>query len=248
MMTKIWAHRGASRQAPENTLPAFARAIELGADGIELDVQLSADGVPVVFHDFELDHLSDGQGLLRDRTLAELRQLNFNRRFPEQGFVTLPTLAEVLALLQPTRLELNIEIKSGQVLYPGLEAKVLELVAAAGMRDRVWYSSFNHYALIQVRALDPQARCGILFDNILFQPWRYARQIGMQALHPHHRMLAIPGLVRASHAAGLAVHAWTADRPEDIRQALQLGVDAVITNVPDTAIALAAAERPADMR
>ena len=241
MGTKIWAHRGASQQKPENTLPAFARAVELGADGIELDVQLSKDGVPVICHDFELDRLCDGQGLLYDRTLAELRRLNFNRRFPEQGFVTLPTLAEVFDLLRPTNLEINIEIKSGQVIYPGIEKKILDLADAFGMGERIWYSSFNHYALAGLHELAPGARCGILFDNILFEPWRYAARIGMQAIHPHHRMLAIPGLVKASHAAGLAVHPWTADRPEDLRQAFQLGVDAIITNFPDVAIALAAA-------
>src|SRR5512133_3338040 len=99
-MTKIWGHRGASAVAPENTLPAFAKAIELKADGVELDVQLTSDGVPVIFHDFEIDRLTDGKGLIKDHTFDELRRLNFNLRFPGQGFVTLPTLAEVFDLFR----------------------------------------------------------------------------------------------------------------------------------------------------
>lgn len=241
MATKIWAHRGASIKAPENSLPAFALAVELGADGIELDVQLSKDGVPVVFHDFELARLTGVNAWLRDLNLAGLKKLNLNRqqRFPELGFVEIPTLAEVFELLLQTKLKINIEIKSGQVVYPQIEEKVLALAADYDLNERVWYSSFNHYSLVQLRQLQPEAHCGILFDNVLFQPWHYAAGFGMQAIHPHHLMLAIPGYVEASHKAGIAVHAWTADQPEDLLRAFRLGVEAVITNAPDIAIKLA---------
>ncbi|NLC83934.1 MAG: glycerophosphodiester phosphodiesterase, partial [Ruminococcaceae bacterium] len=176
MTTKIWAHRGASLKAPENSLPAFALAVELGADGIELDVQLSKDGVPVVFHDFELARLTGVNAWLRDLTLPELKKLNLNQqeRFPELGFVEIPTLAEVFELLLQTKLKINIEIKSGQVVYPLIEEKVLALAADYDLNERVWYSSFNHYSLVQLRQFQPEAHCGILFDNVLFQPWHYA--------------------------------------------------------------------------
>jgi len=241
MTTKIWAHRGASLKAPENSLPAFALAVELGADGIELDVQLSKDGVPVVFHDFELARLTGIDARLRDLSLAELKKLNLNQQqhFPELGFVVIPTLAEVFELLLKTKLIINIEIKSGKVIYPQIEEKVLALAAEYDLNERIWYSSFNHYSLVQLRQLQPEAHCGILFDNVLFQPWNYAAKFGMQAIHPHHLMLAIPGYVEASHKAGISVHAWTADQPEDLLRAFRLGVDAIITNTPDIAIKLA---------
>ena len=238
MMTQIWGHRGASAVAPENTLPAFAKAIKLEADGVELDVQLTRDGIPVVCHDFEIDHLSDGKGLLRDYTLAELRQFNFNRRFPGLGFVTLPTLAEVFDLFRPTNLEINVEIKSGRVIYPGIEEKVLALAKDLAMGDRIWYSSFNHLSVKRIRELDPDSRCGILYDCVLVDPWIYASRLGVQAIHPHHSILAYPGLVTACRAAGLAVHAWTVDQPEDLARAFGLGVDAVISNKPDLARAV----------
>ncbi len=239
MKTKIWAHRGASLQAPENSLSAFARAIELGADGFELDVQLSSDGVPVVFHDFELKRMCGVNFLLRDLSLSELKALDINRKhFPELGFTSIPTLTEVFELIQNTKLEINIEIKSGLIIYPQIEEKVLALAADYNLNERIWYSSFNHYSLVRLKQLQSDVRCGILFDNVLFQPWKYAASIRMQAIHPHHLMLAIPGYVKSSQAAGLAVHCWTADKPEDLKRAFSLGVDAVITNDPDTAIAL----------
>jgi glycerophosphoryl diester phosphodiesterase len=234
-MTMIWAHRGASAVTPENTLPAFARAIELKADGIELDVQLTKDGIPVVFHDFEIDHLSEGNGLLKDYTLAELRKINFNKRFPEQGFVTLPTLAEVFDLFRPTNLVINVEIKSGKVIYPGIEEKVLALEKEFSMAGRVWYSSFNHFSVKHIQRLSPTALCGILYDCGLVDPWIYAVHLGVQAIHPHHTMLAIPGLMDACREAGIAIHAWTIDHSEDLVRAFSLGIDAVISNKPDFA-------------
>jgi len=239
-MTRIWGHRGASAVAPENTLPAFVKAIEFKVDGVELDVQLTRDGIPVVCHDFEIDRLSDGKGLVRDYTLAELRQFNFNLRFPEMGFVTLPTLAEVFDLFRTTDLEINVEIKSGQVIYPGIEEKVLALARDLAMADRIWYSSFNHLSVKRIRELDSGSRCGILYDCVLVDPWVYAERLGMQAIHPHHSILAYPGLVAACRTAGLAVHVWTVDQPDDLIRAFELGADAVISNKPDLARAVMA--------
>ena len=234
-MTKIWAHRGASMAAPENTLPAFAKAIDMQADGIELDVQLTRDDVAVVCHDFEVDRLSNGRGLIRDHTLAELRRFNFNRHFTAQGFVTLPTLAEVFDLLRPTQLTVNVEIKSGKVVYPGIEEKVLAIEKEFGMDGRVWYSSFNHLSVKRIRHLSPQSRCGILYDCVLVDPWDYAARLDMQAIHPNHAILAYPGLVKACREAGIAIHTWTVDQPEDLERAFKLDVDAIMSNRPDFA-------------
>ncbi len=234
-MVAIWAHRGASGIMPENTLPAFAMAIEQKADGIELDVQLTRDGVPVICHDFEIDRVSDGKGMIRDLTLAELRSFNFNQLHPEQGFVPIPTLAEVFDLVRQTSLEINVEIKSGKVIYPGIEEKILDLEKEFTMQRRIWYSSFNHLSVMKIRQLNPASRCGVLYDCVLVDPWVYASRLGVQAIHPYHSILAYPGLVKACREAGIAIHAWTINKPDDLRHAFELGIEALITNWPDKA-------------
>ena len=112
MKTKVWAHRGASAYAPENTLEAFRLAAEQKADGVELDVQLSKDGELVVIHDETIDRVSDGSGYVRDYTLEELKRFHFNRLHPEYADARIPTLAEVYELLKPTGLEINVDRKS----------------------------------------------------------------------------------------------------------------------------------------
>ena len=125
--TLVWGHRGASGYAPENTMAAFEKAVEMGADGIELDVQLTKDGELVVIHDETIDRVSDGSGWVKDYTYAKLIKHNFNRTHPEYKHAQIPTLEEVYALIKPTDLTINVEIKTGVVFYPEIEAHVLDL-------------------------------------------------------------------------------------------------------------------------
>ena len=124
---EIWAHRGASGYCPENTLPAFEKAVEMGAQGIELDIQLTKDEKIVVIHDEWINRTSDGEGWVKDYTLEELRRYNYNKNFPELGHVDIPTMEEVFALIRPTDLTINIELKTGIVFYDRLEERILEL-------------------------------------------------------------------------------------------------------------------------
>ncbi len=237
--TKIWAHRGASGQAPENTLAAFKLAVTQGADGVELDVQQTADGVVVVAHDEDCRRVTGLPGSIQHLTLQELHQRNFSWYWPEFGWHALPTLEEVFDLLKPGNLSINIELKNNQVLYPGLEEKVLNQIKAQQMQDRVLISSFNHYSLLTVQKLCQEMKlsipCGLLYDNGLVEPWIYARRIGAAAIHPHYANLRIPDFVEKSHAAGIAVHVWTVDQPDHQLAAFRLGVDALITNNPGQA-------------
>lgn len=154
--TKIWAHRGASGFAPENTLPAFEIAKQLDVDGIELDVQMTKDGKLVVIHDETIDRTSNGSGYVKDYTLEQLRQFNFAKDKPMFGFVPIPTLEEVYALFADTDYVINVELKTNVIPYDGsdvkaqegtisdlrcLEEKVHELTARMGMEERVVYSS-----------------------------------------------------------------------------------------------------------
>ena len=228
-MTAIWAHRGASAYAPENTIPAFELAIEMGADGVEFDVHRTADNHLVVIHDETIDRTSDGAGRVVDMTLDELRRHDYG------DGATIPLLAEVLELFRPTGMLVNAELKSSIEFYPGIEHDVRGVVEEMGMAERVLYSSFNHYTLAGLRDHVAPDKLGLLLSNGIFEPWEYARRFGAGALHPGFFLLQQPGYVEAAHEAGVRVNAWTVDEPEHIRFVASLGVDAIVTNVPDVA-------------
>ena len=152
--TEVFAHRGASGYAPENTLEAFLLAIEQGADGIELDVQLSKDGVPVVIHDETVDRVTGQSGFVKDFTLQELKEMVVLReRFAKYRDARIPTLREVLDAVRPSGIAVNIELKTGIYWYPEIEKKVAAIVEETGMKDRVIYSSFNHYSVQKLKSI-----------------------------------------------------------------------------------------------
>jgi len=235
-MPLILGHRGVPVSAPENTLAGFRKAIEMGSDGIELDVHLSRDGQIVVIHDERLERTTDGTGLVAQKSLAELAELDAAAKFPGGAEVQrIPTLDQVLDEVGDACRLINIEIKSGVVLYPGIEDKLVELVHRRGVARRVIFSSFNHYCLVELKRLAPEMAIGLLYMGALVDPWHYAVQIGAQALHPVH-FTVFPEFVAGAHAAGVQVNAWTCDNPADIRRMLVSGVDAIITN--DVSLAL----------
>ena len=235
--TQIWAHRGASAYAPENTLQAFELAVEMRADGIELDVHMTADGHLAVCHDGTTDRTSDGSGKISDMTLAELRRYSYVSGFGEKyGHVPLPTLDDVYKLIKPTGLVINTELKaSGE----GFLHLINECEEINGMRGRVIYSSFNHFTLTALQKINPEAFVAPLYSEGIVLPWQYAASFGARALHPHFSSVyALENYVPDSHAMGIRVHAWTADSEADIIRLLDLGVDAIITNRPDIALRL----------
>lgn len=237
-MQKIFAHRGASGCAPENTLEAFALAAQQGAHGVELDVHMTKDGEIVVAHDETIDRVADGSGLIQEMTLAELKGFHFNKLMPQFADAVIPTLREVLELLRPNGLEVNIEVKSDRTLYEGIEEKTMNIVAAAGMEEKVLYSSFNHYTLGTIKQLNEKAVCGLLYSEIMMRPWTYANELGMDALHPHYRQLVVPGVVSQAHKAGVMVNPWTVDDEAVLKWVIAIGADIIITNYPDRALKL----------
>lgn len=231
-MPALFAHRGAHRKLPENTMVAFQEAIAEDADGIELDVQMTADGRLVVCHDEKVDRTSDGTGLISEHSLADLQGLNFAAGNPQWAPATIPLLDEVLELLAPTEMSLNIELKNSVIRYPRLEEEVVEAVRAHKMSDQVVLSSFNHRSLVKLAEVAPTIRRAVLYADDLADPWDYAVRIGVQAVHPGGWLLRGRDEVPRFHAAGLAVRVWTLDDPDQIREAAALGVDAIITNDP----------------
>lgn len=231
----ILAHRGLHTHKPENTLPAFRLAIEQGADGIELDVQLAQDGSVVVNHDETVTRVWDGVGAIKDFTYEQLRTLHA-RNNAEDAEVYIPTLEQVLALCAPSSIRINIELKTSIEPYPGIVDKTMELVDRFKMTDRVLYSSFNHQSLIAIKQRDIHAPIGLLYSDILYRPWDYAKSVGADAIHPAVNSLRTPNLVCSCHQYGIAVNVWTVDDPNLMRLCAQLKVDGIITNRPDVAL------------
>lgn len=235
------AHRGASAAAPPNTLAAFEKAIELGADGIEFDVHFSADGVPVVIHDFTVDATTDGSGRVADLTLAQLKQLDAGTRFdPAFTGERIPTLDEVLEAVSGRRgwggeLLLNIELKTTSPGDNGLERAVITLVEQHSLSRRVLFSSFNPFSLRRAKRIAPHIPAGLLYDQGLSLPLRRAWLAFLaphEARHPHYKMVDARYMAWARRR-GYRVNTWTVDDPAEMRRLVGLGVNGIITNVPD---------------
>lgn len=237
-MQLIFGHRGASGYAPENTLEAFELAARMGADGVELDVQIARDGELVVAHDETVDRVSDGSGLICRMTTAELKKLRFNRTHPEYERATIPTLREVFELLKPTGLRVNVELKNSHILYEGLEEKCLSLADELGMTERIVYSSFNHHSLLRMKAIDGSVPFGVLYEATMVESWSYAHRLGANAIHPHFSELLVENEVSSAHALGLQVNVWTPNEEQEIRDCLNAGADILISNYPDRALRL----------
>lgn len=234
-MALIYAHRGASAYAPENTLEAYRMALDMGADGVELDVHLSKDGELVVIHDIGLERTTGVQGRVCDFTLEELKKMDASNGMEAYRGVKIPTLREVYELMQPAGAMVNIEIKTTDCFYPGIEEKLLQLEREMGMEGLTVYSSFNHYTIARLRELDPNVKLGLLYMSGLYEPWNYAKQVGAQYIHPFFPSLLVPGLAAGCMENGVGINAWTVDDPGMMELCLRGGAN-IITNVPDIAV------------
>lgn len=216
------AHRGASGYAPENTLPAFHKALALGVDMVEFDVRSTRDGALVVFHDARLDRLTGVAGRLDALTYDELSACVV-------GGQRIPRLDEVLSAVGG-RCQVNIEIKQR-----GLVAAIVAEVQRLGLQREVIFSSLRHRELLEVKAIDPRLRVGLLLNVrpvLAMTAVSLARAVDAEALIVP-RATFRPAHLRAAHRAGLAVYVWTVNEPEDIAWAKDLGVDGIFSNYPD---------------
>jgi len=232
-MTINYAHRGASGYFPENTMAAFQSAIELGATGIETDVQMTSDGELVLIHDESLLRTTGVNKLVKDVTLEELRQLDCGSWFdPKFAGERIPTLDELLQLAKSASIKLNIELKSGVVLYPDIEHKLLQKLAEYGLQQQCIISSFNHYSLALCHALNPNVATGILYMEGLYRPWDYAATLGANALHaPNYAVNA--ELVEEAARSNTSYNVWTVNDPQDMKRLIATGVAGIITDYPD---------------
>jgi len=220
ILPRVIGHRGACAHAPENTLASFAKAADLGCAMVEFDVRLSADGVPVVFHDDRLERCSDGSGAVGRHTLAQLKPLN------------IPTLAEVLALCAARGLAVNAEIKPDRGMGAATAAAALAVLRDVWRGAPPLLSSFDRDALAVLRDLAPDWPRAVLVERVPGDWPALVRRFGAAALGAPHRALPTP-LVGQLRAAGLAVLAFTVNRPGRARRLWRRGIDAVFCDAPD---------------
>jgi glycerophosphoryl diester phosphodiesterase len=239
----VVAHRGASADHPENTVPAFEAAARAGADAIEFDLRLTADGVPVVLHDEDLSRTTDGGGLVRETTLAELKALDASAgRGPRQE---VPTFAEALEAIGRTGAGVDIEVKSLGGPDPGrhelLEA-ALEVLQGARFPGPVLVSSFNGLTLQRCRELAPGLPTGFLSAAAIdpMSALDFVREAGHEFLLPQAESLleAGRGFVDQCHGAGVRLGTWTVDDEPTMERLFGWGVDAVASNRPAVAVAV----------
>jgi glycerophosphoryl diester phosphodiesterase len=238
----VFAHRGASAYAPENTLAAFQLAIEQGADGIELDVSLTADGHVVVIHDRIVDNTTNGSGEVRDIELKTLKSFDAGSWFaPKFKGEKVPTLDEVLKLVGEYVVT-NIELKPKHFISPQdqLPGKVATLVEKHNLESKIIFSSFNPWALVKIHRMLPSAPVGLLISSgvigsltRLIVSWF----VHYQSLHLHFRA-ATPVMLQRARANGHRVFAYTVNQPEDIRRLFAQNIDGIFTDDPLLALTI----------
>ena len=234
----VIAHRGASACCPENTLSAFRAAIEMKADMVELDVQLTADREVVVFHDAKLSRLTDGRGMVADYPFARLRQLDagvwFHKKYAGER---IPALVEVLALCKG-RMAVNIEVKTGAVtdaVSGGIEERCLKMVDQIGMKEHVVYSSFDPRAILHFKQIDREAPVAVLYEKKQHGsrlPSEIVLSLGVDAFNCSRRELNGTWLADLKRH-GIPVHIYTVNDEKNMRRLLEMGVDGIFTNRPD---------------
>ncbi|HQZ95021.1 MAG TPA: glycerophosphodiester phosphodiesterase family protein [Pyrinomonadaceae bacterium] len=243
----IIAHRGDSFHAPENTLAAFQMALDAGADGVEFDVRLSKDGVPVVIHDADLRRTGRQSAKISELTAEELRSVDvgswFNKRFPERcdpafSKETVPTLAEVLKLLEQTSGPIYIELKCGIKDYETLAKAVCDVICKSPQLPQMIVKSFKLAAIPVVRFNLPEVQTAALFEPRILDLVRskkhiitIAKELGADQLSVH-TSLATRKFTTLTKAIGMPVTIWTADNEKWAGRCRERGIRALITNDP----------------
>ncbi|HLR66388.1 glycerophosphodiester phosphodiesterase [Virgibacillus alimentarius] len=236
MFTKVFAHRGASKQAPENTMEAFKLAYELGADGIETDVQLTKDHVPVLIHDEHLKRTTDGTGYVKDLTWDQLKMLDagswFSSKFTGASILS---LEEFLQWIQSKSLYLNIELKNNKIDYEHLESIVYEQVAYYQLLDRTIMSTFNPNSIKRMSSSYQAKEIALLTSKRNKNIIPYAKELGANALHIKYSLLR-PKLVKQCKEENISIRVYTVNKRRRMIRCYMSGCDGIFTDVPDKAL------------
>lgn len=232
----VIAHRGASAVAPENTMAAFRQAVAMGVDCIETDLHLSRDGRLIIIHDTTLERTTKGNGLVKNFTFSELRQLDAGRWFSEDfAGERLPGVEELLDLAGQTDLSLYLEIKGGAGY--GVERAVISALRGRKEAKAAVVICFDPSVLDRMHQLDRLLMTGLLFDSGGEDMVREAVRVGARQIAPRGDCVT-PELLADAHRRGLKVIAWTINEPAQMRALALAGVDGIMTNHPDRLIAV----------
>jgi glycerophosphoryl diester phosphodiesterase len=232
----VISHAACAGHAPENTLVGLRKALELGADAIEVDVQATADGVPVLMHDLTVVRTTDGTGPVATLTLVQIKALDAGAKACQGAFrgEPVPTLAEAMAVTRGRAL-LIAEIKA-----PGMEAAVAKAILEAEALEWASVCSFFPQSLEAVRAVEPRLPCALILpgEAMALWPWwrNVCRRLSLQGVSVQHNALTAR-TVRSVQRAGLALYAWTVDDEDAIRRVLAMGVGGVVSNYPERVLA-----------
>jgi glycerophosphoryl diester phosphodiesterase len=236
MILPVFAHRGYSSRAPENTMAAFALAVKAGCAGLETDAHLTADGRVALIHDENTRRTTDKAGRVAAMTMAELQALDAGSWFGVAfAGERIPELKQLLELVKPRNLAIILELKNNVNRYPGLEQAVLMEVRRFGMLGRVVFSSFNHASMATLKELAPKAETALLYSKIPYNIADDAKIRKADGIHPLHSAVD-EALMNECRATGLKVRPWTVDDPADAKRLEALGADAVISNCPEELI------------
>lgn len=246
---KVISHRGANKEAPQNTIPAFKRSLEIGCDGFETDIHLTSDGYPVICHNYTIDETSTGNGEVRSKTLQELRTYDFGSYFDKKFRGTqLPLLDEFLDVSDDEQVEImNIEIKPPLDGNLEIVKKTIDAVKEKGLFDKLLISSFSPEVLVECKRIEPKCKTGLLYapnklfylKKMLFGYVKFAKSINADYLHPHF-FAVTKHYVKKLHKNGIKVNVWTVNKPEIAEKLLKYGVDGLITDLPAMANELVA--------
>lgn len=239
MMTEIYAHRGFSSQYPENTLLAFQKAIELGVDGLEIDVQLTKDNEIVVIHDEHLGRTFEGDKYVQEYTLAEIKELklsNLFKSFPNYNSSweneKIPTLKEVLELLAGTSVSLNIELKTIKVPYVGMVQKVVDEVNHCDKLGKIIYSSFHYPTLSEIKKYDSHSSIAWLVPFDVPRVNEYVIPLALEGLHISKDV----ALAKPKQEFNFSERLWTVNNPNEMSLAISQGYTSIITDYPNIGI------------
>ncbi|MEE0931529.1 glycerophosphodiester phosphodiesterase [Clostridium sp. D43t1_170807_H7] len=228
-----FAHRGASKYYPENTILAIKEGIKTKATGLEIDVHKSKDNKLVVIHDEDIERTFIGKGLVKDYTLQELKSFKCrNKNFEDNLECRIPTLEEVLELVKESNIILNIELKTDEIHYDGIERDVIDLVNKYNLKNRIILSSFNHESIRICREIDSKIKTGLLYSKPIEDVVNYAKSFGANAIHPDIRLVS-EGLIREAKKNNIEVNIYTVNSPILMRRLIAAEVSGVFTDYPD---------------
>lgn len=228
----VIAHRGGCKWAPENTMAGFAKSLQIGADGIELDIHRCKSGELVVIHDETLDRTTDGKGFVKDKTWDELKNLSAGKWFGKEFEAErLPLLTDVLKLVDG-KMIVNIEIKNAPVEYPGIEIDLEKVLKDYKYPDKILISSFDHELIRRVHEKTPQYEVAFLDAGIVADVGEYAGKIGAKAWNAGWSEMRSDAVERA-HKSGLAVNVWTVNGEEKWNDVMKMKVDGIVTDDPE---------------